>query len=129
MDMKSNFRGRFARISLAIAVVAGFAACGAFSEARAQAVGGFTPTTGTNSGQLPNILKAVRFDQKLGDQVPLDATFTDESGKTVTLSQYFGKKPVVLVLAYYRCPMLCSEVLSGTASALRQLPFKIGDQF
>lgn len=129
MDMESNFRGRFAQIWLAIAVIAGLAACGALTEARAQAVGGFTPTTGANSVQLPNILKDVRFDQKLGDQVPLDATFTDESGKTVTLSQYFGTKPVVLVLAYYRCPMLCSEVLSGTASALRQLGFRIGDQF
>jgi protein SCO1/2 len=78
---------------------------------------------------LPDILKGVYFEQRLGKQVPLDSTFTDEDGKPVELRSYFEKKPVVLIMAYYRCPMLCSEVLRGAASAFKKLNFQIGDQF
>ncbi|HKW25955.1 MAG TPA: SCO family protein [Terriglobales bacterium] len=84
---------------------------------------------GTTSGQLPPILKNVRYEQKLDSQVPLSLAFRDESGKPVRLGDYFGRKPVVLILAYYRCPMLCSQVLAGATHAFRQLPFRIGQQF
>jgi protein SCO1/2 len=84
---------------------------------------------GTPSGQLPAILQNVRYEQKLDSQVPLNSTFRDESGKPVRLGDYFGRKPVVLILAYYRCPMLCSQVLAGATHAFRQLPFRIGQQF
>ncbi|MGE5205467.1 MAG: SCO family protein [Chlamydiota bacterium] len=84
---------------------------------------------GTSSGQVPPILKNVRYEQKLDAQVPLNLAFRDESGKPVNLSDYFGRKPVVLILAYYRCPMLCSQVLAGATHAFRQLPFRIGQQF
>ena len=86
-------------------------------------------SAGTPSGQLPPILKNVRYEQKLDNQVPLNLTFRDESGKAVRLGEYFGGKPVVLILAYYRCPMLCSQVLAGATHAFRQLPFRIGQQF
>ncbi|HET7749214.1 MAG TPA: SCO family protein [Terriglobales bacterium] len=84
---------------------------------------------GTPSGQLPAILKNVRYEQKLDTQVPLNLAFRDESGKPVRLGDYFGRKPVVLILAYYRCPMLCSQVLAGATHAFRQLPFRISQQF
>src|SRR5436853_200712 len=61
---------------------------------------------------LPPSLQSVRFDQRLNEQVPLDLAFKDETGKPVALQHYFSKKPVILVLAYYRCPMLCTEVLN-----------------
>ncbi len=83
----------------------------------------------SDPGQLPDILKGVYFEQRLGDQVPLDSTFTDENGNPVVLRSYFEKKPVVLIMAYYRCPMLCSQVLRGAASAFKKLNFQIGDQF
>jgi len=86
-------------------------------------------SAGTPSGQLPPILKNVRYEQKLDSQIPLNLTFRDESGKQVRLDDYFGRKPVVLILAYYRCPMLCSQVLAGATHAFRQLPFRIGQQF
>ena len=88
-----------------------------------------TASAGTPSGQLPPILKNVRYEQKLDSQVPLNLSFRDESGKPVRLGNYFGGKPVVLILAYYRCPMLCSQVLAGATHAFRQLPFRIGQQF
>jgi protein SCO1/2 len=84
---------------------------------------------GMTSNQVPPILKNVRYEQRLDNQVPLNLSFRDESGKSVQLSDYFGRKPVVLILAYYRCPMLCSQVLAGATHAFRQLPFRIGQQF
>src|SRR5690349_104476 len=51
----------------------------------------------------PNPLKDVSIEQRLGAQLPLDATFRDETGRTVKLGDYFGKRPVVLTLVYYDC--------------------------
>ncbi|HUP02962.1 MAG TPA: hypothetical protein VMU19_03155, partial [Bryobacteraceae bacterium] len=62
---------------------------------------------------LPNTLQGVGIDQKLNAQLPLDVTFRDETGRTIPLSTYFHSgKPVLLAPVYYRCPMLCSQVLS-----------------
>lgn len=77
----------------------------------------------------PPGLKNVGIEQRLNQQLPLDLTFRDESGKTVQLGDYFGKKPVILSLVYYRCPMLCSEVLAGLEGSLRAISFSAGDQF
>ncbi len=71
---------------------------------------------------LPASLREVRFEQRLNEQVPLDISFHDEAGKTVLLDDYFHNKPVILVLAYYRCPMLCTEVLNGLVRALLDVP-------
>ena len=77
----------------------------------------------------PQVLRDVGFDQRLGAQAPLDLPFRDETGRTVTLRDYVGGKPVLLVPAYYECPMLCTLVLNGVVSALRALPFDIGREF
>ncbi|HLM55172.1 MAG TPA: SCO family protein [Pyrinomonadaceae bacterium] len=77
----------------------------------------------------PEALKAVRVEQKLGSQLPLDATFRDESGREVRLGQYFNDKPVVLALVYYECPMLCNQVLNGLVGSLTAVPFKPGKDF
>src|SRR5439155_1340549 len=71
----------------------------------------------------------VGFDQRLGDQVPLDLEFHDESGQSVRLGELFQGKPVVLSLAYYDCPMLCGLALSGIASSLKPLAFEAGREF
>jgi protein SCO1/2 len=55
--------------------------------------------------------------------------FRDESGQSVKLGQYFGRKPVVLAFVYYDCPMLCTQVLNGMATSFRVLPFQIGKEF
>lgn len=77
----------------------------------------------------PPGLKNVGIEQHLNEQIPPDLTFRDETGKGVTLGDYFGKKPVILNLVYYQCPMLCGEVLSGLESALRVLKFDVGKEF
>lgn len=78
---------------------------------------------------LPPLLEKVGFDQRLDAQVPLDLVFRDETGREVTLQQYFHGKPVILVLAYYRCPMLCTLVLNGLVKGLLELPFDAGKEF
>jgi len=77
----------------------------------------------------PPGLKNVGILQNLNEQIPSELTFRDESGKTVRLGEYFGRKPVILNLVYYQCPMLCGEVLAGLESALRVLKFDVGKEF
>jgi protein SCO1 len=90
---------------------------------------GLTPEAGTPANQMPRILKDVRFDQRLNEPLPLDATFRDEDGRVVQLGQYFGTKPVVLAFAYYECPMLCTQVLNGLTSALSVINETVGSEF
>jgi protein SCO1/2 len=78
---------------------------------------------------LPKALQNVGFDQRLNEQVPLDLSFTDDQGERVQLAKYFGQKPVILVLAYFRCPMLCTQVLNGLVQGLRETPFTAGKEF
>ena len=77
----------------------------------------------------PPGLKKVGIQQNLNEQIPPDLQFRDETGKTVHLGDYFGKKPMILNLVYYNCPMLCSEVLSGLETALKPLKFDVGKEF
>jgi protein SCO1/2 len=78
---------------------------------------------------LPRVLQGVGFDQRLDQQVPLDAVFRDETGRSVRLGDCFGEKPVILVLAYYKCPRLCTEVLNGLVRALLDVSFDVGREF
>lgn len=89
-----------------------------------------------SSGEIPNpeppapaVLKRAGFDQKLGAQVPLDLTFRDEQGKPVKLQDVTGGKAIVLNLAYFGCPMLCTEVVNGMMEAIKQVPYEIGKDY
>ncbi len=79
--------------------------------------------------ELPQALQGIGFDQKLNAQVPLDLTFTDDTGRQVQLGDYFGRRPVVLVLAYYQCPRLCTLVLNGLVQGMLEMPFTAGEEF
>ena len=81
------------------------------------------------SNGLPVILSEVGIEQKLGSQLPLDAKFVDENGQEVQLKQYFGKKPVIIALVYYDCPMLCNEVLNGLLGSLKGVSFDAGKEY
>jgi protein SCO1/2 len=75
-------------------------------------------------------LQQVRIEEKLGAALPLDATFTDWRGRPFTLRDAFdGRRPVVVALVYYDCPMLCGLVLNGMARALRQNGLELGKDF
>jgi protein SCO1 len=84
---------------------------------------------GQTGDQPPSILNGVGIEQHLNTPLPLNLTFTDDSGKQVPLSSYFGKKPAILALVYYQCPMLCSEELNGLTSALEMVRYTPGKDF
>jgi protein SCO1 len=90
---------------------------------------GHTVGPGGVSSALPKALQDIGFDQKLGNQVPLDARFTDDAGTGVRFGDYFGARPVVLMMAYYNCPMLCPMALNGLAESLRMLSLEAGRDF
>jgi len=79
--------------------------------------------------EQPPLLQDVGFDQRLNEQVPLDVVFRDEAGQPVHLGDFFGTKPIILLLAYYQCPRLCTLALDGLLESLRALSFDVGDQF
>jgi protein SCO1 len=88
------------------------------------------PTTQTRAqGPPADLIDAARFDQKLDAQIPLDLAFRDEEGRGVVLGSYFGSRPVILVLAYYECPMLCTLVLNGLTRSIQELYFQLGQQY
>ena len=78
---------------------------------------------------LPAALKEVGIDQKLNEQLPIDATFKDETGADVKLGSYFGKRPIVLSLVYFDCPMLCTQVLNGMIASFKTISLKPGEDF
>lgn len=78
---------------------------------------------------LPAALQGVGITQKLDQQVPLNLQFRDENGRDVALSSFFHGKPVLLALVYYRCPMLCTQILNGVASSLKAVSFDPGKEF
>jgi protein SCO1 len=84
---------------------------------------------GQVSNQAPPVLDRVKVTQRLNAQVPLEAEFRDETGKTVKLGDYFGKKPVVLSLVYFQCKMVCPEEINGLVSALEMVKFVPGRDF
>ncbi len=78
----------------------------------------------------PDELKNIDIVDKLGEKIPLDLTFTNDQGQQVRLGDYFHKgKPVILTLAYYNCPMLCSMVLNGVSAAVTKLAWTPGNEF
>jgi protein SCO1/2 len=78
---------------------------------------------------VPVALRGIGIDQRLGERIPLDLAFRDQDGRPVTLTRYFRDRAVILSLAYYECPMLCTEVLNGLVRSLRALSFEPGREF
>ncbi len=88
------------------------------------------PTQPSPAGVTPTILQDVRIDERLGTRIPLDLEFVDGAGAPFALRSVFdGKRPVVLALVYYDCPMLCGLVLSGMAKAMRENGLVLGKDF
>jgi protein SCO1/2 len=112
--------------SAAIAFAATFAVA---TAASAQVNLGGQPKIAPSATEQPEVLRELRVEQKLGSQVDLGLGFVDENGKDVTLASYISQKPVILVMAYYECPMLCTLVLNGVVKALRPLALNPGEDF
>ena len=110
------------------AIVAGLA-CAASLTMTAQVSRYDEKQMGPVSDKPPAILSSVGISQNLNQELPLSLTFTDDHGQQVQLAQYFGKRPAILALVYYQCPMLCSEELNGLTGALQMVNFVPGKDF
>jgi protein SCO1 len=119
-----RFRTRVAGLAVAATMVAGAASAqfmtGKVVDRSREAAGSLS---------AKEIIAKVGFDQNLGAQLPLDAEFRDSEGRTVRLGDYFGTRPVVLGLVYYRCPMLCTLIEQNAAKAAKPLDLVPGKDF
>ena len=79
--------------------------------------------------QMPTILNGVGIDQNLGQQLPLDLPFRDEAGRTVQFKEFFGARPILLNLVYFKCPGLCTQALNDVSRSLNGLSESAGEQF
>jgi protein SCO1/2 len=112
------------------AVCALLAGCLFATRAYAQVSSYGDKQSGENTGdQLPSEVQKVNVSQRLNQPLPLDAQFVDDAGKQVRLGDYFGKRPAILALVYFTCPMLCSEELDGLSGALEMVKLRPGKDF
>lgn len=116
-------RIKFLRFATMMATVIGVLGFPALRSASAQ------DFLSQNPSGRPEVLRDVGLDQKLNAQVPLDLTFRDEHGVSVTIGQLLHGKPAILNLVYYQCPMLCTEVLNATLYSVKEIPLEIGNDF
>ena len=78
----------------------------------------------------PPVLEGVALEDRIGERVPTDVVLTDHLGRTIALGELLdGERPLILVLAYYRCPMLCGLTINGVAKGLAALAWVPGDEF
>lgn len=78
---------------------------------------------------ITDVMRDVKLQQRLNEQLPLRTPFRDETGGSVLLQDYFGQRPVVLAFVYYECPMLCSFILNGLVKGLKPVRFDPGREF
>jgi len=83
----------------------------------------------TGADERPALLAGVGLEQRLGQTLPLDAEFRDESGAAGPLRRWLAGRPVVLALVYFGCPMLCSQVRESLTSSLKPLSLDVGRDF
>lgn len=82
----------------------------------------------------PEELDGVGVEEKLGDQVPGDISLYTSGGASVELGRYFAsddddERPIVLMMVYYDCPLLCGLVMEKAHEAWNKLSYQIGEDF
>jgi protein SCO1 len=118
------------RYALLVAMIGALA-----SRARADWVDGSPPVSGPRSpsasaaAERPPLLKDVGLDPHLGASLPLDAVFRDDSGTARPLGEWLARRPAVLALVYFGCPMLCGQVLESLTASLKPLSLDVGRDF
>ncbi len=89
------------------------------------------------SADPPSAISGMEIVDNRGKLLPLDLPLVDEAGKAVRLADYFNQsssngkhqKPVVLMMVYFKCPMLCPLTLDKFREALNQIDFTAGKDF
>jgi protein SCO1/2 len=95
----------------------------------APAAPGTASGQGAPAGGMPSPFQRLGFDQRVGERVPADLVFRDETGRVVRIGSYFGKRPLVLALVYFQCPMLCPLTMNGLVRSLKGMSFDAGREF
>ncbi len=129
MHVTGTIRVSWRSVALAAAAAVGLSISALSTAALAQVSRYDEKQMAPVSDKPPAILAKVGIAQNLNQQLPLSLTFTDDQGKQVQLASYFGKRPAILALVYYQCPMLCSEELNGLTGALQMVHFVPGKDF
>lgn len=79
---------------------------------------------------VPDPMKGIAQENKLGDRLPMDIAVIDWTGKRVEIGEYFkAEKPVILALVYYSCPMMCPLVMQRLQERINELPYIAGEDF
>jgi protein SCO1/2 len=120
---------KFSKAAAAVALAAAVVVTGSPPAAAQGVSSGGLAQGGDPAAAKPGVLGRIGIDQRIGEQVPLDLPFVDETGRPVRLGDYFGRRPVILALVYYECPMLCTQVLNGLTTALGVMEFEPGREF
>ncbi len=89
----------------------------------------FLGFAGSTCALTPSDLSRVTFEQHPGVKISPDLVFRDQNDQPFRFGDHFGKQPTILVLGYYRCPMLCSLINDGLIHALQELPLNVGQDF
>jgi len=116
--------GRYVIVGLALVLFAAAA-----STVQAQGYSAGDKPLGAAAQQKPAYLAHAGLEQRLGQPLPLAATFTDDTGHSGPLANWFSGKPIVMALVYYKCAMLCPQVLHGLATALSQTTLAPGKDY
>ncbi len=114
------------RSSLFAALVGALLCCVRPTWAQAPAEAASAP----RAESLPKRLEGVDVREKLGAPLSLNLSFKDTLGREVMLRDYFdGKLPVILTLNYSDCPLLCSLILNGLVTSLKQVDLVLGKDY
>lgn len=89
----------------------------------------FVLIAGEGSLMVPAVMQGTEITDKRGAVLAKDILLTNHLGQPVRLGDYLGKKPLILTLGYYKCPMLCSLVLNGMTDAIKGQSLQIGRDF
>jgi protein SCO1 len=87
------------------------------------------PAPATAQATVGGVVSQVGFDQKLGVQLPMDLRFRDDQGREIRLAELFGRRPVILAPVYFRCPLLCNQLLNGLTRSLKPVSLGTGKDF
>src|SRR5262245_52378805 len=116
-----------------LVLVAGAMCVTAAMPVRAQMTGappaGYRQAPGVPASTVPAPLREIGFDQRVGEPLPLDTIFRDETGRDVVFGRYFTTRPVILAFVYYDCPMLCTQIVNALVAALRTMSMTPGRDF
>lgn len=112
------------RRSIPLLMAMGLAFCAPVAQAQ------FTDGRGGIPNVLPKEAQGVGLQDHLGQRLPMNVEFRNSEGNAVQLGDYFKDgKPAIIVLAYYRCPVVCTVVMDKLAQCMQGLDYTVGKDY